>query len=45
MENNDSISNYKEIEKLGQGAFGLVFKVLNKKDNKYYVKKKITINI
>ena len=44
MANNSEINNYKEIEKLGQGSFGSVFKVLNKKDNKYYVMKKIIID-
>ena len=44
MENNGYINNYEEIEKLGKGNFGTVFKVLNKKDNKYYVMKKIPID-
>ena len=44
MENNNDINNYKEIENLGQGGFGSIFKVLNKKDNKYYAMKKISIN-
>ena len=46
MENN--INNYKIIKDLNkgkvQGQFGLVYKVLNKKDNKYYVMKMIFIN-
>ena len=33
--------NYKIITKIGEGAFGKVFKV--KKDNKYYALKKIVI--
>ena len=46
MENN--INNYKIIKDLNKGKvkgqFGLVYKVLNKKDNKYYVMKMIFIN-
>ena len=33
--------NYKIITKIGEGAFGKVFKV--EKDNKYYALKKIVI--
>ena len=47
MKNN--INNYEIIEDLNKGkekgSFGLVYKVLNKKDNEYYVMKKITFNI
>ena len=35
------IRNYHIIEKLGQGSFGAAYKVLNKKDNKFYVLKQI----
>ena len=33
------IRNYHIVEKLGQGSFGLAYKVLNKNDNKFYVLK------
>jgi len=35
------IRNYHIVEKLGQGSFGLAYKVLNKNDNKFYVLKQI----
>ena len=36
------ISNFQKIEKIGEGGYGKVFKVLSKKDNKYYAMKKIS---
>lgn len=35
--------NFKVIKKLGQGAFGAAYKVLNEEDNNYYVIKKILL--
>ena len=35
---------YKVINKLGQGAFGSAYKVLNKDDNKYYLIKELFLN-
>ena len=40
----DRSKTYKIIKELGKGAFGRVYKVKNKDDNKYYVIKKILIN-
>ena len=39
----EDIKDYKIIEKLGQGAYGTVFKVLNKKDNNIYIIKQILL--
>jgi len=36
-------NNYKLIEKIGQGSFGITYKAQNKKDNKFYVIKQILI--
>ena len=38
-----SLPNFKVIKKLGQGAFGAAYKVLNEEDNNYYVIKKILL--
>ena len=35
--------NFKVIKKLGQGAFGAAYKVLNEDDNNFYVIKKILL--
>ena len=35
--------NYKIIQKLGQGSFGTAYKVLNKKDKKFYVLKEMIL--
>ena len=39
----ENIQDYKIIEKIGQGAFGSVFKVLNSKDNQVYALKQIIL--
>ena len=36
--------NYKIIQKLGKGAFGSVYKIIDTKDNKIYALKKIELN-
>ena len=36
-------ANFKVLEKLGQGAFGAAYKVLNVEDNSIYVIKKILL--
>ena len=43
MDNKQTINNYEKKEILGQGSYGLVYKVLNLKDKKYYVLKQIFI--
>ena len=35
------MDKYKIIKQLGQGAFGIAYKILNKNDNNIYVMKKI----
>ena len=40
----NAIDNYKVIEELGQSCFSSVYKVMNKKNNQYYVLKKILID-
>ena len=39
-----NLSNFEILNTLGHGAFGNVFKVKNKKDNKIYALKKIILN-
>ena len=43
MDNKQTIHDYEKKEILGQGSYGLVYKVLNLKDKKYYVLKQIFI--
>ena len=43
MENNIKHSKYRIIKKIGQGAFGSAYEVLNINDNKKYVIKEIQI--
>ena len=40
---NTNSTNYKKIEKLGEGSFGEVFLVKNMKDNNLYVSKDISL--
>ena len=37
-----NFSNFEKIGKIGEGGYGKVYKVLSKKDNKYYAMKKIS---
>ena len=42
--NRESIRDYKIINQLGQGSFGTAYKVMNIKNKKYYVLKKIFLD-
>ena len=44
IKNEGNIKDYKIIEKIGQGGFGCVFKVMNKKDEKIYALKQIYLD-
>ena len=44
MENRIIKGKYKVVKKLGQGAFGSAFKVLNTEDQKEYVLKEINLS-
>ena len=44
MEVFKSKPNFKIIKKVGGGSFGLVYKVLDKNDNKFYAIKRVELN-